>query len=78
MANIKKVVKGVKKAAKKKPMGPKQKTYQVRGAMAKRERELEAEGGRPSPERIAKLRADLMKTMAENKKKPYKGSSQYN
>ena len=59
MANIKKVVKGVKavkKATKKKPMGPKQKTYQVRGAIAKLEREVEAKGGKPSRERIAELR----------------------
>lgn len=58
MPNPKKVIKAVKKAAKKKPMGPKQKTYQVRGALAKRDRELEAGdgGGKASPEFIAKLR----------------------
>jgi hypothetical protein len=37
-------------------MGPKQKTYQVRGAIAKLEREVEAKGGKPSRERIAELR----------------------
>ena len=52
---IKKVVKAVKKAAKKKET-PKQKTYKIRGAAEKRERELLAEGGRPSRERIAELR----------------------
>jgi hypothetical protein len=55
----KKIVKGVKavkKATKKKKITPKQKTYQIRGAANKRERELEAEGGRPSRERIAELR----------------------
>ncbi len=56
MANPKKVIKAVKKVVKKKPMNPKQKTYQIRGAGAKRERELEIEGGRPSRERIAELR----------------------
>lgn len=58
MPNPKKVIKAVKKATKKKPMGPKQKTYQVRGALAKRDRELEAGdgGGKASPEFIAKLR----------------------
>jgi hypothetical protein len=77
MANIKKVVKGVKKVTKKKPLTPKQKTYQVRGAIAKLEKEVEAKGGKPSPQRIADLKAQLTKTMAENKTKPYKGSKQY-
>lgn len=53
---IKKVVKAVKKATKKKPMSPKQKTYQIRGAEQKRERELEARGGRASAAFIANLR----------------------
>lgn len=59
MPNPKKVikaVKAVKKAAKKKPMSPKQKTYQIRGAEQKRERELNARGGRASAEFIANLR----------------------
>ena len=58
MVDPKKIVKGVKavKATKKKKITPKQKTYQIRGAANKRERELEAEGGRPSRERIAELR----------------------
>lgn len=77
MANIKKIGKGVKKVVKKKPLTPKQKTYQMRGAIAKLEKEVEAKGGKPSPQRIADLRAQLMKTMQENKKKPYKGSAQY-
>lgn len=71
MANIKKVVKGVKK------LTNKQKTYQMRGAIAKLEREVEAKGGKPSPQRIADLKAKTMKTIKKNKKKPYKGSAQY-
>ena len=55
---IKKVVKAVKKATKKKPMGPKQKTYQIRGAEQKREKELDTRGGRASAEFIAKLRRE--------------------
>lgn len=55
---IKKVVKAVKKGAKKKPMGPKQKTYQIRGAEEKRRRETEAKGGKASPEFIAKLKRE--------------------
>ena len=39
-------------------MSPKQKTYQIRGAEQKRERELEAKGGRASAEFIAKLRRE--------------------
>jgi len=58
MANPKKIIKAVKKAAKKKPMGPKQKTYQIRGAEQKREKELNARGGRASAEFIAKLRKE--------------------
>jgi hypothetical protein len=58
MANPKKIIKAVKKAAKKKPMGPKQKTYQIRGAEQKREKELDARGGRASAEFIAKLRRE--------------------
>ena len=58
MANPKKIIKAVKKAAKKKPMSPKQKTYQIRGAEQKREKELDARGGRASAEFIAKLRRD--------------------
>jgi hypothetical protein len=54
---IKKVVKAVKKAAKKKET-PKQKTYKIRGAEQKREKELDARGGRASAEFIAKLRRD--------------------
>jgi hypothetical protein len=50
MANPKKIIKGVKK------LTNKQKTYQIRGAEAKREKELEERGGRASPEFIAKLR----------------------
>jgi hypothetical protein len=52
-----KVIKTAKKAAKKKET-PKQKTYKIRGALAKRDRELEAGdgGGKASPEFIAKLR----------------------
>jgi hypothetical protein len=71
VANIKKIIKGVKKVTekkkttpkskapiKKKPLTPKQKTYQVRGALAKRDKELEAGdgGGKASPEFIANLR----------------------
>ena len=52
---IKKVVKAVKKATKKKET-PKQKTYKIRGAEQKRERKLEARGGRASAEFIANLR----------------------
>jgi hypothetical protein len=54
---IKKVVKAVKKAAKKKET-PKQRTYKIRGAEQKREKELDARGGRASAEFIAKLRRD--------------------
>jgi hypothetical protein len=54
---IKKVVKAVKKAAKKKET-PKQKTYKIRGAEQKREKELNARGGRASAEFIAKLRRE--------------------
>jgi hypothetical protein len=52
---IKKVVKAVKKAAKKKET-PKQKTYKIRGAEQKREKELDARGGRASAAFIADLR----------------------
>ncbi len=52
MPNPKKIVKGVKK------LTNKQKTYQIRGAEQKRERELEAKGGRASAEFIAKLRRE--------------------
>jgi hypothetical protein len=51
-------VKAVKKATKKKPMSPKQKTYQIRGAEEKRRRETEAKGGKASPEFIAKLKRE--------------------
>jgi len=54
---IKKVVKAVKKATKKKET-PKQKTYKIRGAEQKREKELDARGGRASAEFIAKLRRE--------------------
>jgi hypothetical protein len=54
---IKKVVKAVKKAAKKKET-PKQRTYKIRGAEQKREKELDTRGGRASAEFIAKLRRD--------------------
>jgi hypothetical protein len=54
---IKKVVKAVKKAAKKKET-PKQRTYKIRGAEQKREKELDARGGRASAEFIAKLRRE--------------------
>lgn len=50
MPNPKKIVKGVKK------LTNKQKTYQIRGAEQKREKELAERGGRASPEFIAKLR----------------------
>lgn len=70
MPNPKKIVKAVKKATKKKPMGPKQKTYQIRGAEAKRERELEARGGRPSPEFLAKLREKTFKEIERKTGKP--------
>ncbi len=50
MPNPKKIVKGVKK------LTNKQKTYQIRGAEEKREKELAERGGRASPEFIAKLR----------------------
>jgi len=67
-----KVVKAVKKAAKKKPMSPKQKTYQVRGALAKRDRELEAgaSGGKASPEFIAKLKVKTLKEIERKTGKP--------
>ena len=39
-------------------MGPKQKTYQIRGAEQKREKELDTRGGRASAEFIAKLRRE--------------------
>jgi len=54
---IKKVVKAVKKVAKKKET-PKQRTYKIRGAEQKREKELDARGGRASAEFIAKLRRE--------------------
>ena len=57
MANPKKIIKAVKKAAKKKET-PKQKTYKIRGAEQKREKELDARGGRASAEFIAKLRRE--------------------
>jgi len=57
VANPKKIIKAVKKAAKKKET-PKQKTYKIRGAEQKREKELDARGGRASAEFIAKLRRD--------------------
>ena len=60
MVDPKKIVKGVKavkKAAKKKET-PKQKTYKIRGAEQKREKELDARGGRASAEFIAKLRRE--------------------
>ena len=50
MANPKKIIKGVKK------LTNKQKTYQIRGAEQKREKELETRGGRASAEFIANLR----------------------
>jgi hypothetical protein len=59
MVDPKKIIKGVKavkKATKKKPMSPKQKTYQIRGAEQKREKELDANGGRASAKFIADLR----------------------
>lgn len=61
MVDPKKIIKGVKavkKTTKKKPMGPKQKTYQIRGAEEKRRRETEAKGGKASPEFIAKLKRE--------------------
>ena len=61
MVDPKKIIKGVKavkKATKKKPMSPKQKTYQIRGAEEKRKRETEAKGGKASPEFIAKLKRE--------------------
>lgn len=71
MANPKKVVKGVKK------LTNKQKTYQYRGHLEKLKRQVEEAGGPPSAERIAELKATLMKVIEENKNKPYKGSPQY-
>jgi len=58
MVNPKKIIKGVKavKKATKKKETPKQKMYKIRGAANKREKELEAEGGRPSRARMAELR----------------------
>jgi len=58
MVDPKKIIKGVKavKKAKKKKETPKQKMYKIRGAANKREKELEAEGGRPSRARMAELR----------------------
>ena len=50
MANPKKIIKGVKK------LTNKQKTYQIRGAEQKREKELDANGGRASAKFIADLR----------------------
>ena len=50
MPNPKKIIKGVKK------LTNKQKTYQIRGAEQKREKELAERGGRASPEFIANLR----------------------
>jgi hypothetical protein len=70
MANPKKIIKAVKKAAKKKPMGPKQKTYQIRGAEAKREKELAERGGRASPEFIAKLKKKTFKEIERKTGKP--------
>lgn len=64
MANIKKVGKAVKK------LTNKQKTYQIRGAEAKREKELEARGGRPSPEFLAKLREKTFKEIERKTGKP--------
>jgi len=61
MVDPKKIIKGVKavkKATKKKPMSPKQKTYQIRGAEEKRRRETEAKGGKASTEFIAKLKRE--------------------
>jgi hypothetical protein len=57
VANPKKIIKAVKKATKKKET-PKQKTYKIRGAEQKREKELDARGGRASAEFIAKLRRE--------------------
>jgi len=50
MPNPKKIIKGVKK------LTNKQKTYQIRGAEQKREKELAERGGRASSEFIANLR----------------------
>ena len=52
MANPKKIIKGVKK------LTNKQRTYQIRAAAEKREKELQANGGRASAAFIAKLRRD--------------------
>jgi|AACY02.15.fsa_nt_gi hypothetical protein len=70
MTNPKKIIKAVKKATKKKPMSPKQKTYQIRGAENKRERELQERGGRPSPEFLATLREKTFKEIERKTGKP--------
>jgi hypothetical protein len=85
VANIKKIIKVAKKVTekkkttpktkapvKKKPLTPKQKTYQVRGALAKRDRELEAgkDGGKASPEFVAKLKVKTFKEIERKTGKP--------
>jgi len=64
MPNPKKIIKGVKK------LTNKQKTYQIRGAEAKREKELEARGGRPTPEFLAKLKEKTFKEIERKTGKP--------
>lgn len=64
MANIKKIGKGVKK------LTNKQKTYQIRGAENKREKELEERGGKASPEFVAKLKKKTFKEIERKTGKP--------
>ena len=64
MANPKKIIKGVKK------LTNKQKTYQIRGAEQKREKELAERGGRASPEFVAKLKKKTFKEIERKTGKP--------
>ena len=64
MANPRKIIKGVKK------LTNKQKTYQIRGAEAKREKELQARGGKASPEFVAKLKEKTFKEIERKTGKP--------
>lgn len=64
MANIRKIGKGVKK------LTNKQKTYQIRGAENKREKELEERGGKASPEFVAKLKKKTFKEIERKTGKP--------
>ncbi len=64
MANPKKIIKGVKK------LTNKQKTYQIRGAETKREKELQERGGKASPEFVAKLKKKTFKEIERKTGKP--------